>query len=214
MNSRHKRRAEIVLVMLLIVATTVYAMRRPILRAAGWALVADENVEPADVIVVTVNADGAGALEAADLVHSGRAVRVAVFAETMDMVEREFNRRELPYEGAAARTVRQLQTLGVDTVESIPGAVAGSEDEGPALATWCDQNRIRTVIVVSTSDHSRRLRRMLRRAMKGRSTRVMLRSARYSTFNPDEWWESHVGTRIEIEEMEKLLLDIVRHPIP
>jgi hypothetical protein len=38
-------------------------------------------------------------------------------------------------------------------------------------------------------------------------------SARYSAFKPEHWWESHGGTRTEIQEMEKLLLDFVRQPI-
>src|ERR1700731_869711 len=46
----------------------VRAIRTPILRAAGWALVVDEPLEPADIIVIAVDADGPGVLEAADLV--------------------------------------------------------------------------------------------------------------------------------------------------
>jgi hypothetical protein len=50
----------------------VRPLRVSVLRAAGWALVADsEPVVPADIIVLTVDSDGAGALEAADLVRSG-----------------------------------------------------------------------------------------------------------------------------------------------
>jgi hypothetical protein len=99
----------IVLVVVLLGVASIFAIRRPILRAAGWALVVNDRVEPADVIVVTVEADGAGVLEAADLVHSGVATRVAVFGEPPDtMVEREFIRRGVPYENAAARSVRNL----------------------------------------------------------------------------------------------------------
>ena len=90
----------------------------------------------------------------------------------------------------------------------------GSEGEGPALAEWCKQQRLRAVVVITTSDHSRRLRRMLRRSMKGHDTMTMVRSASYSNFDPDSWWQSRRGIRTEIEEVEKLLLDIVRHPIP
>jgi hypothetical protein len=48
--------------------------------------------------------------------------------------------------------------------------------------------------------------------MKDQPTRVTVHYARYSRFDPDRWWETHDGTRIELEELEKLLLDIVRHP--
>jgi hypothetical protein len=176
-------------------------------------LIVNDRVETADVIVVTVAADGAGVLEAADLVHSGMSPRVAVFGEPPDTVEHEFVRRGIPYENPAARSVQQLRALGVKTTDLIQTYVDGSEDEGPALAEWCDQHKFRSVLVVSTSDHSRRLRRVLHRSMRGHPTTFAVRSSRYSVFDPDRWWESHVGIRTEIAELEKLLRDVVRHPI-
>lgn len=215
MIARRPRWAGMVVVVLLSCAAGIgiFAIRRPVLRAAGWALVISERVEPADVIVVSMDAEGAGVLEAADFVHSGVAARVAVFTEPPDTVHREFIRRGVPYDDAAARSVRQLRALGVDTIDLIPRYVAGTEDEGPVLADWCDQHRFRSVVVVSTSDHSRRLRRVLHRSMKGHETKVTVRSARYSVFDPDRWWEARAGIRTELMELEKLLLDVVRHPI-
>jgi len=205
----------ILLVAVLVCAgsTGVPAIREPILRSLGWALVVDEPAEHADVIVVALDADGAGVLEAADLAHSGVAKRVAVFADPPDSVDREFIRRGVPYEDAAARSIRELRELGVETIEQIPRYVAGTEDAGPALIAWCDQRQFQSVVVVSLSDHSRRLRRVIYRSMKGHHTRVTVRTARYSEFDPDRWWKTHNGIRTEIEELEKLLLDIGRHPI-
>lgn len=205
----------LVLALMLAVSFAVPPVRRLVFRAAGWTLVASDHVVPADEIVLAVDSDGAGVLEAADLVHSGIAARVAVFADTPDTaVEQEFSRRGLLYEGRGARSVRELTALGINSVELIPGYVTGSEDEGPVLAEWCKQQRLRAVVVVTTSDHSRRLRRMLRRSIKDRGPTIMVRSARYSIFDPDRWWQSHRGIRTEIEEVEKLVLDIARHPIP
>jgi len=215
MIARRGRWAAILLVVALSGAAvfSISAIRRPILRAAGWALVLNEHVEPADVIVVASDADGAGVLEAADLVHSGVTTRVAVFADPPDAVDREFIRRGVPYEDAAARSFRRLRALGVDTIDYIPKNVAGTEDEGRALPDWCDLHGFRSVVVVSSADHSRRLRRVFHRSMKGHQTRVTVRFARYLVFDPDRWWESHDGIRTEIEELEKLLLDVLRHPI-
>lgn len=190
-------------------------VRTPILRAAGEALVADDAVATADIIVVATGADGAGALEAADLVHGGVATRVAVFADPPDpVVDREFLRRGVPYEDAGERLVRQLRSLGVEAVEKIPRPVAGTEDEGRTLPEWCDRQGFRSVVVVTTADHSRRLRRVLQRAMKGHGTTVTVRSARHSQFDPGRWWETREGTRTQVIELQKLVLDILRHPIP
>jgi hypothetical protein len=193
----------------------IFAIRRSILRAAGWALVVNDRIEPADVIVVSREADGAGALEAADLVHSKVARRVAIFASSPDPAGAEFIRRGIPYEDETTRSVRQLSSLGVETIDQIPGYVAGTEDEGPVLADWCRRQGFRSVVVVSTFAHSRRLRRVLRRSMSTQQMRVLVHtvSARFPDFDPDRWWECRGGIRAEIQEGEKLLFDIVRHPI-
>jgi len=206
-------RALLVIVVLVMAALAIPTLRRPLLRAAGKALVVGDNLGPADIVVVATGADGAGVLEAADLVHGGVATQVAVFADPPGpVVDREFIRRGIPYEDAAARSVRQLKALGVEAIQQIPRTLAGTEDEGRVLPEWCDQNRFRSVVVVTTSDHSRRLGRVLRRSMKGHPTRVTVQPARYSQFDPDRWWETRGGTRTEVVEMEKLLLDILLHP--
>ena len=73
MIARWPRWARILAVVVLAgaVIVGVPAIRGSMLRAAGWVLVVDDPVEPADIVVVAVDADGAGVLEAADLVHSG-----------------------------------------------------------------------------------------------------------------------------------------------
>jgi hypothetical protein len=216
MRTRGQRWIRIAAAVLLLsmIAMAVPAIRGHILRSLGWALVLRQApARSADVIVVAIDADGAGTLEAADLVHSGVSKQVAVFADPPDrIIDREFLRRGKPYEDAAAVSTRQLRSLGIDNIEQIPRRVAGSEEEGEALPVWCDQHQYRSVVVVTTSDHSRRLDRILRRAMKGRPTSVTVQPAHYSTFDPDRWWLTRGGTRTEIFELEKLLLDLVRHP--
>lgn len=217
MRTRGQRWIRIVaaVVLLTIIATVVPAIRGRILRSLGWALVLRQApARSAEVIVVAIDADGAGTLEAADLVHRGVAQRVAVFADSPErLIDREFLRRGIPYEDLAAVSIRQLRSLGIDNIEQIPRSVAGSEEEGEVLPGWCGQHQYRSVVVVTTSDHSRRLGRIVRRAMKGHPTSVTVQPAHYSTFDPDRWWLTRSGTRTEIIELEKLLLDLVRHPL-
>jgi len=136
-----------------------------------------------------------------------------VFADPPDEVDREFLRRGVPYEDRADRSIRQLESLGVTAVERVPIAAAGSEDEGEILPAWCDRQQLGSVVVVSTADHSRRMRRLLDRSMKDRHTRVTVRYSRYSEFDPNRWWQTRAGVRTEIVELQKLLFDFVRHPL-
>ena len=203
--------------MLIVVASAaailaIPSLRESLLRAAGRVLVINEPVSPADIIVLALDSGGAGALQAADLVHGGIATRVAVFTDPPSGEDLEFIRRGLPYEDLAARQIRQLGWLGVTDVVKIPRSEAGSEGEGEVLAPWCDQQQLRSIVFVASRDHSRRLRRVLNRDMKGHLTRVAVQAERYSGFDPDRWWETRGGIRTEIIELEKLALDVVLHP--
>jgi hypothetical protein len=196
-----------------IVAARSY--REPVLRAAGWALVVNEPVAAAEIIVVSLDSGGAGALEAADLVQSGISKRAAVFMSPPSEEDHEFIRRGLPYEDEGAKQIRQLRSLGVTDIVRISAVkpIEGTEDEVQALPPWCDEHRLRSIVFVAHTDHTRRLQRVLDRVMKGHPTRVTVKPARYTNFDPDRWWETHDSVRTEIIEIQKLVFDIVLHPM-
>jgi hypothetical protein len=139
MSSRRPRWAPILVVVALaaVAIVAVPSIREPILRAAGWALVVNQPIAPSDVIVVSIDSSGAGALEAADLVNRGIATRVAVFTDPPSGEDYEFIRRGLPYENASARQIRQLRELGVTNVVQIPRTDGGTEGESEVLPVWC-----------------------------------------------------------------------------
>ena len=216
MSYRRPRWASILVVVVTLAAAAIVAVpsiRVSVLRAAGWALVVHEPIAPADAIVVSLSSGGAGALEAADLVQGGIATRVAVFTDPPSGEDHEFIRRGLPYEDASARQIRQLRWLGVTDVMQIPGAEAGTEGESQVLPPWCDHHQFRSIVFVAARDHSRRWRRVLNRVMKGHPTRVMVQPERYSIFDPDRWWETRDGVRTEIVELQKLVLEVILHPL-
>jgi len=210
---RGRRRVVAAIAITGVILATIFVGRHSLLRAAGWMLVADDPIHPADAIVVAVDAGRAGALEAADLVHGGLSSRVAVFADQPDEVERELVRRGIEHEDEQTRQSRLLLALGVGQVEQI-AIVTGTEDEGVVLPAWCAARGLRSIIVVTSADHGRRLRRVMHRALKGRQTEVMIRKARHSDFDPDQWWRERRDLRTGIVEMEKLLFDFIRHPLP
>lgn len=197
---------------LVFVLIAVPPIRSSILRAAGEVLVVNEHVSSADIIVISGEADGAGELEASDLIHGGVATKVAIFAYAPDEIQREFIRRGAEYEDSAARSTRRLKALGVENIIQIPGYVRGTVNEGPLLSRWCDQQRFGSIVLVGIPDHTRRLRRVIRRNFIGHQTKVIVCAARYADFDPDGWWKSRDGIRTEIGESEKLFLDIMLHP--
>src|SRR5450755_1196165 len=151
MRSRRPRWGAMLLAVALAAAAILATpfVREPLLRVAGRFLVVDEPVAPADIVVIAADSGGAGALQAADLVHAGIASRVAVFTDPPSGEDLEFIRRGLPSEDLAARQIRQLGWLGVKDIVEIPRTEAGSEGEGQVLAPWCDQHEFRSVVFVA-----------------------------------------------------------------
>jgi hypothetical protein len=197
MSVRWRRWSGIVAVIgLLGVVAGVPAVRGAMLRAMGRVLVVDEPVEPADVIVVPEWAGAAGAIDASDLFHRGISNRVALLPEPPPPPEQELARRGVAYIDQNAALIQLLRSLGIANIEVIPEPAAGTEAEGQVLLSWCAERKFRSILVVSSPDHSRRVRRVLHRFMQGHSTtKVMVRSARYSAFDPERWWTTRFRQR-------------------
>jgi len=198
---------------LLLLVFALPATRRAVLRSAGWALVKLDPPTPADIIVIANYAGGGGALEAADLVRAHIARRVVVFLHPPDAIEREFVRRGARYLDPNTVAVQQLHELGIQDVEQIPWPVSGSTDEGKVLRRWCHERGIRSVVFISTSDHSRRAHRIMERTLGSEGIRYTIRYSHYGEFNPDSWWLDRGAARIEVMESQKLLLDYLQHPL-
>ena len=183
-----------------------------IFRYAGHALVAEDPLERADIIVVPFWAGGEGVLTAVDLIHAGVASRAAVLMEPPTHVDAELARRGVPFANQGTTCVRLFKALGIDNVQTVDGG-PGTSAQSEAIAAWSDANHFRTIVVVSTPDHSARFRRLLRRSLKNHQTRAIVTAARFAEFDPDHWWQNRDGIRTEIEEFEKLLLDVAAHPL-
>lgn len=180
--------------------------------SAGSVLMAEEApLVPVDVVVLGVDAGSGGVLEAADIVRSGAARRVAIFAPPPGAVELELGRRGLQVEDLSARHARHLRALGVDETIELP-PVTGTEEQGDVLPSWCESEGVRSLVFVTSWHHSRRVARVLERAFRESPIAVHVRISRLSDVDPDAWWRSREGARVWIIETQKLLWDVMRHP--
>ena len=194
-----------------LLAAGVPALRHSLLRSAGWALVAQDAPAKADFIVISVDGKGAGILEAADLLRAGFAPRIAIFDPPITQVQREFARRGVEYVEPGISSIQLLGALGISGITVIPTA-DGTVAEGRVLQQWCAANSVHSILFVSVADHSRRTRRVLDRALGRHGVSVTVRYSRYSEFDPDSWWQTRGGQRLQAVESEKLLVDLLRHP--
>jgi uncharacterized SAM-binding protein YcdF (DUF218 family) len=195
---------------LLVAATGVIAWR-PTLRSLGALLTVADSVQQADIAVMTSETELDGELELADLFAERTVARVGVLTHDPSPAEREFKRRGIPLEDSAQILVK----LGVpaSAIVLIAAGEGGTTEGTAALARWCLANRIHRVLMVTSANHSRRVQRALRRAFQHRGPIVLVHTPRSDPFRPLDWWEDRTTLRSGLVELEKLLLDYLRHPI-
>lgn len=195
----------------LLVAVIGMIAWRPALRSLGTLLTDRDPVQPADIAVMTSETHPDGELELADLFAERIVARVGVLTPDPSPADREFKRRGIPLEDSA----QILAKLGVpaSAIVLIAAGEGGTTEGTEGLARWCLENRIHRVLVVTSPSHSRRVRRALKRAFEHREAVVLVHAPRSDPFRPSDWWEDRTTLRSGLVELEKLLLDYLRHPI-
>lgn len=198
-----------------VLAASLPPARRAILVSAGQALVTASPVADADVVVLPTEVGPAGELEVADVFAARHVARALIMSAPLPSVlASAYGQRQVTPIDQASLTEQVLVRLGIpqERIEILRVLQGGTNGEAGALIEWCEAQGVRRVIVVSSGHHSRRLARVLRRAIAGRSLTVAVRPAQYDSFHPDDWWQQRDTLRVGLIELQKLMLDVVLHP--
>ena len=193
----------------------VRQIRDFVLRSAGSLLVSEDNLRSTQAVALLTGIGSTGLFEVIDLVHEGRAAHVAVMEPDEAPEIREFERRGLPFETQAAWAIGLLEKSGIPRtrVAVIAAGEGGTTAEVLALRRWCLEQQVSSVIVVASRHHSARVRRALWRTFREGRPYAVVRIARHDSFDPAEWWKHWGSLRTGIIELQKLMLDYVRHPL-
>jgi uncharacterized SAM-binding protein YcdF (DUF218 family) len=183
----------IVLVCLVVFLVLLYLVRHPILRYFGESLVIDEPSAHADAIIVLSddNFYGDRASRAAELsrqdvapvvVASGR--RLRPFAGIGELMEHDLVERGVP-----KNKIVRFDHTAADTIE-----------EAKLLEKFAAEKRWRSVIIVTSNYHTRRVRYIFGKIFPS-SIAVSVASARDADFDPERWWEKRKSTALFAHEM-------------
>ena len=89
----------------------------------------------------------------------------------------------------------------------------GTEAFGEFLPAWSRRRGLVRCSVTET-DHSRRVKRVLRRNSPEEGPRFIIRLSQiFQAFTPDHWWQDRSTVRTGLVELQKLAVDVVVHPL-
>ncbi|MBN1106767.1 MAG: YdcF family protein [Deltaproteobacteria bacterium] len=201
---------------LFIVAFILYvlltALRIPILTGLGRYLVVEHKPSKSDLIVCLAGGNVERALGTAEVYRRGLAARIFVAPEEnpdgFDVLMRE----GIEYPRSVDLLVTLLQKLGVPNSGIVAGRrpVRSTLEEASAVRDFVIREKARSLILVTSPTHSRRVHLTFKKVFEGEDVRIQVVATPYSGFKPETWWESRKYIRKVILEYQKLIFYVVK----
>jgi uncharacterized SAM-binding protein YcdF (DUF218 family) len=180
------------LLMLCLFAAIIYLARTPLLRAAGGFWIAQDRMEPADVIIVIGDDDFTAdrATEAAALFHGGWAPLIVASGRMLR-----------PYSTIADLMTQDLESRGVPAkaIVRFSHRASNTLEEAKDLQVLIAQNGWRRILLVTSNYHTRRAQYIFRKVLPANVSLEVV-GAFDAEFEPDTWWQSRQGRKIFLLE--------------
>ena len=155
----------------------------------GRWLVVEDPLEKAQAIVVLSGRMPLRALEAAKLYRDGCAPKIWLTHSTEPGAT--LGAMGISYSGEEAYNVQVLKHEGVpaDAIQVLEPPIVNTADELEAVSAALTQEKNKTIIIVTSKVHTRRVRILWHRIAKGRG-QAIVRAASDDPFVPGRWWRT------------------------
>ncbi len=174
----------------------------------GTFLVIDHEPEEADVIVILMGSVPARVLEAVDLYEEGYADQIIVVHNYAE-AEEKLAARGVIYPGDAELTRMVALELGVpgESISILPGQARSTKDEAAVIRAYLEQSSdVNSLILVTSSFHTRRTLKIFERALNGleREVKLISQASSYDSFQAESWWRDRQSAKMVVLEHLKL----------
>ena len=191
-------RSAIILAPLLLIASIALP------RLGSWLVVEDPLVK-SDAILVLGGTRFERPLEAVDLYAAGWAPRIFLTRQISDYGERALIERGVPFPREVDQQIAVMTQLGVPaSAIAVLEEADSTADEADFLRRLVTRDRLGSVIIVTSRQHTRRARLVMQRRVSDLGTRVIMRYSHYDRSNTDQWWRQRSTARFTLFELQRL----------
>lgn len=177
----------------LILASLAFALRAPLLRAAGNWLIQDEPAVAADVAVVLAGDHWGNRLRrACELTVEGKAPRILVSGPATLYGT---NEGEIAIQWAIG------QGCPADRLENVRSRTSSTREEAVVFRKVLAEKNVRRYLLVTSNFHSRRAAGIFREEIPGIAMSVV--ATPHREFDPDGWWRKRQGRKVFFFEFLK-----------
>jgi uncharacterized SAM-binding protein YcdF (DUF218 family) len=193
---------------ILAVLTVILVLAVGSCRKAGTWLVKADNPPHADVMVMLTGSISDRVLQTTDLYNEGVAARVWIVEAAMG-VSKALEERGVKLISNSTQAKNALISLGIpaDSILILPGDAASTRMEAEIVRSYLPtQSGINTLLLVSSSDHTRRAYKIFNAAFKNleEAPVVYCSPSKYTKLDAEKWWRSKEDIQEVVEEYLKL----------
>jgi len=192
-----------------IVILAVVALIRLSLPSLGSSLVAEDEPQQSDIMVVLMGSGPDRMLGAVDLYKQGYAGHIVMgrnMVRGYDLVVGQGVK--IPHDTDIAKDVAVQLGVPKEKITVLPGGPLSTQDEAIQVREYLKSERdIDSLIIVTSKSHSGRSKKIFVKAMKSldREIRVISCPTKYDDFNTERWWQSREDLKRGALEYLKLM---------
>jgi uncharacterized SAM-binding protein YcdF (DUF218 family) len=163
------------------------------LPSLGTFLVAEDEPQQSDIIVLLMGSGPDRMLGAVDLYKQGYADEIVMVRNMVSGYDLGVSQGvKIPHDTDIAREVAVQQGVPEEKVTVLPGDALSTQDEAIAVREYLkSEPDIDSLIIVTSKSHSGRAKKIFVKAMSSmdREIRVISCPTKYDDFNADRWWK-------------------------
>jgi uncharacterized SAM-binding protein YcdF (DUF218 family) len=177
----------------------------PFMRVGAW-LVVEDPLQKADAIFVLGGTRYERPMEAVNLYRDQWAPRITLMRQISDAGELELERRGIAFRREVDEQIEVMSQLGVPkSAITVLNEANSTADEADTLLRVATEERWKKVIIVTSKQHTRRARLVMRRRMAGTGVDVIMRYSRVDDSDPEHWWRHRSTVRFTLFETQRLI---------
>jgi uncharacterized SAM-binding protein YcdF (DUF218 family) len=198
----------------LAVIIAIFVLGRLSLPSLGNLLVAQDEPQPSDIIVLLMGSGPDRMLGAVELYQSGYADEILMVRNMVrgyDLVVSQGVK--IPHDTDIAREVAVQLGVPVEKITVLPGDALSTQDEVIQMREYLkSEPDIDSLIIVTSKSHSGRAKKIFVKAMSSidREIKVLSCPTEYDDFNVDRWWKDREDLKRGVLEYLKLFHFYIR----
>ena len=192
-----------------IVILSVLLLGRLSLPSLGNYLVAEDEPQQSDIIVLLMGSGPDRMLGAVDLYHAEYADEILMVRNMVrgyDLVVSQGVK--IPHDTDIAKEVAVQLGVSEEKITVLPGDALSTQDEAIAVREYLKtEPDIDSLIIVTSKSHSGRAKKIFVKAMTSleRNFRIISCPTNYDDFNAEKWWQNREDLKHGVLEYLKLM---------